>query len=112
VQDVAKLCCKQDWKDVFCTRIHTRVVTWLTCPNELESYTSGSISYWQGHLSWAGWERRTGLRVAPSPPGWELGMGLTTPSSKRDNVENPQTMLATWNQQRWPSKYKDLRIGT
>jgi hypothetical protein len=39
-------------------------------------------------------------------------MGLTTPSHKKNNVENPQTMLAGRSQLRQPSKYKDLRIGT
>jgi exonuclease III len=31
---------------------------------------------------------------------------------KKDNVENPKTMLDGRNQLRQPSKYKDLRIGT
>ena len=42
------------------------------------SYTGRGLSSWQVQLSQAGYGGEDRLKVVPGPPGWGLGVGLTT----------------------------------
>ena len=41
-----------------------------------------------------GRRREARLRMAPGPPGWGLGAGLTTQSHKKENVTETATRLS------------------
>jgi hypothetical protein len=71
------------------------------CPNDPESYTGGKISSWSGHPCQTGqmvWARFNGPPLThtsevPGPPGWGLGVGLSTPLHRRGI--NPHRVGAT-----------------
>ena len=50
----------------------------LECLSDTVSYTGGCLSPWQVQPSQAGCRGEDRLKVAPGPPGWGLGVGLTT----------------------------------
>ena len=51
----------------------------LACLNYVVSFSGGGFSPWQVQPVLAGYSGEDKLKAAPGPPGWGLGVGLTTP---------------------------------
>ena len=51
----------------------------LACLNYAVSVSGGGFNPWQVQTVLAGYSGEDKLKAVPGPPGWGLGVGLTTP---------------------------------
>jgi hypothetical protein len=69
---------------------------WFARPSDPESYAGGSLSSWLSHPCQTGQNVRVRLNVVPGPPGWWLGMELTTPPQKIYCYETSRAYRGEW----------------
>ena len=71
------------------------VVGKLACLNYAVSFSGGGFNPWQVQPVLAGYSGEDKLKAAPGPPGWGLGVGLTTHARKQQLVSETATTLCT-----------------